>query len=662
MKLGEDRAIERFISGIPSLSVCCGTKTHNKMKTKKLYIAVGLGLAQLTLLNANVCAQDKSVAILNEVVVTASRTPKKISEIGKVVRVISAETLSRSQGRTLHEVLNNVAGITIGGNGANPADVKAVYMRGASAANTLILIDGIPVNDASEISGEYNISAISVDLIERIEILKGGNSTLYGSDAVAGVINIITKKGSGKLSANVLATAGSYDTYKQVLGLQGEIKNTSIAFNASNTDSENFSSAKPATTMSNFDKDGFHQKSLNFNLGQKISNRFSLRANFQANNNVADLDNGAFDDALDYTYSKSSFLAGIGGRLILDKGVINVNLSQNNINNQYNNQGSITNNYGNIAHLEANLNYKFNGFLDLASGVSFRKLSTEQNNPYSSKLIAKNRMASAFTSLFFRTNTGFQAELGGRVNEHSEYGNNFTYTLNPSYLFADRYKVFVNLSSAYRVPSLYQLFSDYGNLALEPETTTSFEAGFDLNFSQNLNLSLSYFNRDIENVIDFGQIASNRFGYINQNRQKDNGFELELGYKPISIFSLNAFYAYVDGNIETPTKTEFNLFRRPKNSYGLNAALDLSKKISMNLIYKRTGDRLDRYFDGASFKTVEANLDAFNMLDAYIQYKPKANLTLFTDVKNLLNEDYVELSGYNAKGLNFNAGFRLGIR
>jgi vitamin B12 transporter len=662
LKLGEDRAIERFISGIPSLSVCCGSKTHNKMKTKKLYIAVCLGLTQLALTIVIARAQEKPVAILDEVVVTASRSPKKISEIGKVVRVISSETLSRSQGRTLHEVLNNVAGITIGGNGSNPADVKAVYMRGASASNTLILIDGIPVNDASEISGEYNISAISVDLIERIEILKGGNSTLYGSDAVAGVINIITKKGFGKLSANVMATAGSYNTYKQVLGLQGEIKNTSISLNASNTDSENFSSAKPASTMSNFDKDGFHQKSLNLNLGQKINDKFSLRANFQANNNTADLDNGAFDDALNYTYGKSSFLAGIGGRMLLNNGLINVNISQNNINNQYNNQGSKTNNYGNISHLEANLNYKFNNNLDIASGVSFRKLNTEQNNPYGPKLKADNQIGSTFTSLFFRTKTGFQAEFGGRINQHSEYGNNFTYTINPSYLFADRYKLFVNLSSAYRVPSLYQLFSDYGNLALKPENTSSFEAGLDLNFSEKMNFSFSYFKRDIENVIDFGQIASNRFGYINQNRQKDNGFELEFVYKPISFLSFNAYYAFVDGEIETPTIKEFNLFRRPQNSYGLNAALDLSKKISLNLIYKRTGDRLDRYYDGATYKTLEAKLDSFDMIDAYIEYQPKSNLTLFSDVKNLLNKDYVEFAGYQTKGLNFNAGFRLGIQ
>ena len=631
------------------------------MKTKFFYVSACLGLAQLALLNSNALAQQRPVADLDEVVVTASRSPKKISEIGKVVRVISAETLANSQGRTLPEILNNIAGITIGGNGSNPADVKAVYMRGASAANTLILIDGIPVNDASEISGEYNISAIPIDIIERVEILKGGNSTLYGSDAVAGVINIITKKGTGVLSANVLATAGSYDTYKQVLGLTGQLQNTSVTLNATNSDSKNFSSAAPAQGVTNFDKDGFHQKSVLLNIGQQVNTRFLLKGNVQANNNMADLDNGAFSDALDYTYSKSSFLAGIGGSLALTKGSLNFNLSQNNVKNRYNNKGSMTNNTGNITHLETNLNYNFSKSIDLAGGVSYKKLSTEQRNPYSSALFADNTISSAFTSLFFRTNTGFQAELGGRLNNHSDYGTNFTYTINPSYLFAERYKLFVNLSSAYRVPSLYQLFSTYGNLALEPETSTSFETGFDLNFTQNINLSLSYFKRDIENVIDFGQIATNKFGYINQNRQNDNGFEIELGLKPSSMISLNVYYAYVTGEVTTPVNTAFNLFRRPKNSYGLNAGIELSKKVSLNLIYKHTGDRIDRYYDGKTFKTVQADLGSFNVVDVYIQYKPTSKLTLFSDVKNILNEDYIEFAGYQTKGLNFNAGFRLGI-
>lgn len=482
-------------------------QTHNKMKKTTFFIAASVGLAHSAILYSNASAQERTPETLGEVVVTASRSPKKISEIGKVARVITAETLSRSQGRTLPEVLNNIAGITIGGNGNNPGDVKSVYLRGASAANTLILIDGIPVNDASEITGEYNIAAIPVDQVERVEILKGGNSTLYGSDAVAGVINIITKKGAGKLSASVLATGGSYDTYKQVLGLNGVIGTTSVSFNASNLDSKSFSTAAPGKGETNFDKDGFHQKSISLNLGQQINDKFALTGNFQGNNNQADLDNGAFVDAKNYTYSKTAFLGGLGGKYLLTRGVLGFNISQNNVRNRYNNNGSVTNNGGEISHLEANFNYAFNSFIDIASGASYRLSRTDQHNTFSRPLFADNNIKSLFTSFFIRSNSGLQAELGGRINDHSQYGSNFTYTINPSYLFAEKYKLFVNFSSAYRVPSLYQLFSQYGNLNLQPETSVTYEAGLDFNFTPGINLAFSYFKRDIDKVIDFGQVT-----------------------------------------------------------------------------------------------------------------------------------------------------------
>lgn len=632
------------------------------MKKTKFYLAAGFGLVQSVLLNSNSFAQDRNPETLSEVVVTASRSAKKISEIGKVARVITAETLNKSQGRTLPEVLNNIAGITIGGNGNNPGDIKSVFLRGASSANTLILIDGIPVNDASEITGEYNIAAINVDQVERVEILKGGNSTLYGSDAVAGVINIITKKGAGKIAANVLATGGSYDTYKQVLGLSGVISTTSVALSASNLDSKGFSTAAPGKGEVNFDKDGFHQKSISLNIGQQLSSKFMLEGNFQGNNNQADLDNGAFADAKNYTYDKTAFLAGLGGRYSLTNGALSFNLSQNNVRNTYDNNTSVTNNGGKITHFETNLNYAFNSFIDVASGISYRFVKTDQHNSFGPPLYADNNIKSLFTSLFLKSNSGFQAEVGGRVNDHSQYGSNFTYTINPSYLIADRYKLFVNVSSAYRVPSLYQLFSQYGNLNLEPETSVSYEAGLDFNFTDKLNLAFSYFKRDIDHVIDFGQISPGKFGYINQNNQKDKGFEIELAFKPSSIINVNAFYAHVDGEVTTPTAQTFNLFRRPKDSFGLTGGIDVNESFGFNLIYKYTGDRKDRYFDNSTFKTIDSNMAAYNMVDLYAQYKASDKLTLFTDVKNLLDEDYTDFSGYNTKGLNFNAGFRLDFR
>ncbi|NEU07097.1 TonB-dependent receptor [Flavihumibacter sp. R14] len=632
------------------------------MKTKKNYVAAGLGLAQLVLLSGNALAQQEPVRNLNEVVVTATRSSKKQSEIGKVVRVISAETLSRSQGRSLPEVLNQVAGLTIGGNGNTPGDIKSVYLRGAAPGNTLILVDGIPMNDASGITGEYDISAIPVHQVERIEIVKGGNSTLYGSDAVAGVISIITKKGAGKLTASVLATGGSYETYKQVLGLNGNISQTSISFTASNLSSENFSTAAPGAGETNFDKDEFTQRSVNLNLGQQVSERLSLRAHIQANGNAAGLDNGAFADAYDYTYQKNSVIAGLGGKLNLGKGEFNFNMTHNAVKNLFDNQGSITDNRGQISQAEAGINYALTSFLELTSGLSYKRSATEQENPFSAPLFADNNIKSIFTSFFLKTGSGFNAELGGRVNDHSEFGENFTYTINPSYVIRDRYKLFVNISSAYHVPSLYQLFSEYGNLDLKPETSRTYEAGFDFDLlPQKLNVNLSYFDRKISDVIDFGQLSATRFGYINQNEQNDKGFETEISYKPADKLTIDAFYAYVNGEMTSPAGTAFNLYRRPKNTFGATAGLTISKSVLMSMSYKFTSSREDYYFD-ASFNQVSADLESYNMLDAYIQYQPVSKLTLFADVKNLLDENYREFEGYNTKGLNFNTGFRWEIR
>ncbi|HYK77449.1 MAG TPA: TonB-dependent receptor [Daejeonella sp.] len=632
------------------------------MKRKNLYVGVGLGLAQLALLTGNAWAQTQPVRNLDEVVVTASRSSKKQSEIGKVVRVIPAETLAKSQGRTLTEVLNNVAGLTIGGNGNNPGDVQAVYLRGSSASNTLILIDGVPVNDVSGITAQYDISAIPVDQVERIEILKGGNSTLYGSDAVAGVINIITKKGYGKLAGNLMATAGNYDTYKQALGLNGQIQQTAIALNISNTNSKGFSTAKPANGETDFDKDGYDQRSLSFNLSQQFTDKFLLKANVQADNRHADMDAGAFADAKGHNYTKTALLAGLGGTLSLSKGSANFNLSQNNVKNLFNQDGQ-TNNIGKITHAEADLNYALTNFLDLTSGLSYKYTETDQANPYSAPLSAHNNRGSVFTSLFFKTQSGFYTEIGGRYNNHSQYGSNFTYTVNPSYVIDGRYKIFVNVSSAFREPSLYQLYSEYGNINLKPESSTTYETGFDLDLlPQILNLSFSYFQRDIKDVIDFGPVAPGKFGYINQNKQKDKGFEIEASAKPADAVTLNAFYSYVDGKQTTPFATEFNLFRRPKNTVGANAGFALGKAVNLNLIYKFTGSRLDRYFEETTFEMVEANLKSYHMLDAYVQYQPGSKWTLFADVKNLLDKNYTEFAGYTTKGINLNAGVRLEIR
>lgn len=635
------------------------------MKRIQISVAAGLGLAHLVLLSGSTSGQEMPSRPMDEVVVTASRSSKKRSETGKVVRVITADQLEKSQGRTLPEVLNQVAGLHIGGSGNNPGDIKSVYLRGASQGNTLILMDGVPVNDASSISGEFDISGIAIDQIERIEILKGGNSTLYGSDAVAGVINIITKKGYDKPSGNLLVSAGTYGTFREAAGLRGKWNQTSLAVNASNLDTRGFSIARPMSSGEGepFDRDGFHQRSAGINLGRDISSRWTLKGNLQYNRNRADMDFGAFTDSKDHTYQKESVFYGLGSKVLVGGGALSLNISQNFVSNEFDENNVLTNNKGNITNADAVLNYPLASFLDLTAGGTFKYSETDQAGPYGT-LKADNNISSAFSSFFLHTAPGLNLEVGGRVNSHSEFGSNFTYTLNPSYVWDQRYKFFVNLSSAYKVPTLYQLYSEYGNLDLKPETSRTLEAGVELEVVRNVvNANFSWFDRSIRDVIAFGAIGS-RFGYINEDKQDDRGYEAEVAISPGGRFDFTAFFAHVDGEITTPSGTSFNLYRRPKNTFGATAGIHALRNLDLNLIYKWADERRDQYYDASIppfGETVMVTLQPYQMLDLYAQYRPFSKFMVFGEVKNMLDTAYSDFAGFNTSGRSLTAGLRIDL-
>ena len=652
------------------------------MKKNYVIVAAGLGLVQLALHSTAARAQDTS-RVLNEVVVTATRSPKKLSEIGRVVTVISADEISRSQGKSLPQLLNTVPGITFSGAQNAPGISTSVFLRGASSGNTLILIDGFPANNAAAIDGSYDLNAFPVDQIDHIEILKGSGSTLYGSDAVAGVINIITKhpKGQG-LKGNVLFTGGSYNTFKESAGLNGRLHNTGIAVNLSNTDSKGFAAATDTLGNGGFKKDGFHQRSASVNVDQQVSDKLVFNGNLQISHNTGDLPYGSFTDDKNFDYKNTFLFGGLGAKIQLPKGVLNFNVSQNTVHNNFVNlppdNGEThqeTRNIGRITNAEAVLTYNLGKYLYITSGAGYKHSNTSQYslfeqpgyNPGPSTVgddVAKNSISSVYTSLFFKSNI-FHMELGGRYNHHSLAGNKFTYTINPSLYLADQFKIYGNVSSAFKAPSLYQLLSQYGNKNLKPEYTNSYEAGFDWEIiNHTLAFSTSFYKRDARDVIYFFSESTPPYSsfYKNGTFQKDKGFETELKYHD-RIVTASAWYAYATGKLTDENGLQSNnLFRRPKNTMGANITYQVVNNFSIGVIYKYTGDRGELTFDPATFAPKTINLKHYNLVDVHLQLQAAKNLSVFGDLNNLFNTKYTDWLGYNTRGINFMAGINYQIK
>jgi vitamin B12 transporter len=253
-------------------------------------------------------------------------------------------------------------------------------------------------------------------------------------------------------------------------------------------------------------------------------------------------------------------------------------------------------------------------------------------------------------------------ELGGRYNHHSKYGDNFTYTINPSLYLADQFKVFGTIASAFKSPSLYQLSSQYGNSKLKPETTTSYEAGFDWEVVKNtLSFNTVFYKRNTKDVIYFFSESVPPYSsfYKNGSFQKDKGFETELKYNSNKL-TASAYFAYVTGKqTDEAGKQTANLYRRPKNTFGANVSYQACANFLIGVNYKYTGNRADQNF--ATYPSTITTLKKYNLVDLHLQLKATKNLDVFGDLNNVLDQKYTDWLGYNTRGINFTLGAKYQI-
>ncbi len=625
-------------------------------------------------------AQDSSAAKkLDEVIVTANKYPQKQSSTGKVLTVISRDQLEKNAGRTLAQVLNEQAGLIINGSQNTLGTNLSVFLRGAGGANTLILVDGVPATDVSGITNEFDLNQFSVDQVERIEILKGAQSVLYGSDAVAGVINIITKKqnSSKRFGVNASVAGGSYGTFKGTAGISG--KTTIITYNAqySRLQSDGFSAAHDPTGNGNFDRDGIKQNVFSANISAQVTKNWQLRLFGEYGQYKADIDDGALADDKNNTLNNKNLQAGLASVYNFEKGSFHVNLNLNNTERRLDDLKNIPldpNDFdpfhgvykGKSLFAEAFANFNLQEHIGFLAGIDLRDQKANIETTYG-KLgqdSLKSNQVSGYASFFLKSLGGFNAELGARITHHSVFGSAFTYSFNPSYTINRQVKIFANIASGFRAPTIYNLASEYGNKDLKPEKSMSYEAGIQfVNINNTVNFRATWFNRSIKDLIIFKSAFTPPYGqYGNADKQKDNGFELEATLRPADKWSIVANYAYVTGKVSTLSAATgkdtsfYNLYRRPKNTFNTTIGYQVNKKLYASIGSRWVDKRDDVFFNNNTFTTENKVLSAYYNLDAYAAYQIKSFAKLFVDLRNITNQEYFDLYGYNSRRFNFMAG------
>ena len=617
-------------------------------------------------------------AVLDDVTVTANKFEQKQNSTGKVVTVIGREQIEKNTGKTVSQLLNEQAGITINGALNNTGSVQTIFMRGASSGRTLVLMDGIPMNDPSMINNEFDLNLFSLNDVERIEICRGAQSTLYGSDAIAGVINIITVKKDVNKPVNIKATAsaGNYNTYKGSAQVYGKIKGFSYTTRYAKLYTKGFSSAYDSTGKAGFDKDGYNGDVANASVRYDFSKQLAVKTYLQYSRYKSDIDGGMFSDDKDYVITNKNLTTGLGIEYKTDRLSLTGNYRYSDVNRNYFNDstdhpGSLSKDayYGKNQFVELFANIKMGEYFTLLQGADYRFNGMNQENfgtypasqwgpagSYGSHFDSVMSQDSIYATLLFSgVQNRLNIELGGRLNVHSRYGSNGTYTFNPSFKINDRFRLFGSIASGFKAPSLYQLYnSSNGNPDLKAESSVNYELGIQHSHKK-INTRIVYFNRNIENGIDFNYVSYKYFNFIKQRIQ---GVEIETALQATDKLRVTANYTLLDAKEESQSREDFThkeydyVLRRPKHNLNINIGYQFTPALYANL----TGKYVSSRQDVGGYMAKDVNLDAYFLLGAYAEYQLNKNFKLFADAQNITNKKFFDLSGYNSIPFILNAG------
>ncbi|MDT0557676.1 TonB-dependent receptor [Ichthyenterobacterium sp. W332] len=630
-------------------------------------IATTLGFAQ-TKPNDSLNIQQ-----LDEVVVTDSKFKLKRENSGKVITKISQKDMLQRKGQSIAEIIATTAGIEINGARSNAGQNLSYLVRGGRNRQVVILIDGVQVTDPSQIANDYDLRLLNSDQVESIEILKGASSTLYGSGAATAIINIKLKEAAkDKVAISVNSALGTnqaenesdyrLEDFRNSVAISGTVDKFSFRANFGQQFTDGLSAIS-----SGIESDAFNSVNGKLQLGYQFCDNFKLGVYASFDNFDADFDDSFGMADADNVSETDQYRIGLNSEFKYTGGSIVLNAAYNDVERKISSSFPSRFNAQSFI-IDAYNKYNFDNKFYTIVGVNAQNNRMESfsiqfgSNNFSQDINpddANFTIIDPYANVVYTSDFGLSVNAGVRLNNHSEYGSHFVYSLNPSYKkdFDFGYlKGLASYSTAFITPSLFQLFEpSFGNADLEPEENATIELGAEIGINNKGIFSLVYFNRDEENFVDF--VDTGNFVFQYQNSQKSftaNGFEFTGQYKFSKSFTVNANATY--------TKVEDNLnLRIPELKVNTRLDYQLCDATLLSLSYQFNDERNDSFFNNSTFMSETLVLESFNILDLYISHKLCNNMTLFANISNLLNEDYQELFGFTTRGRNVTLGFNLNL-
>ncbi|MDA0261643.1 MAG: TonB-dependent receptor [Proteobacteria bacterium] len=621
-------------------------------------LAATLALSLSSLMPERATAQNAGQAdALPELVVTATRVPTSPEQVGSSITVITADELEEKQTTFVADALRRVPGLSVSRTGG-VGNLTQVRIRGSEGNHTLVLIDGVEVNDLG-FNSVFDFGNLLTDSIERIEILRGPQSTLWGGDAVGGVINIITKKGKGRPSVTAFVEGGSFQTGRGAATLSGSGGPWTYSLTGSHLQTHGISHANE--NNANRETDGYENDSLLASIGvQALDNLMidvftryrnsTVETDPQTFNTVTFLSNPPADgntrsDGRERQGAVKATADFLDGRLetIVSLQYADTDTASRNL--TFGSPTFITN--AARTKLEAQGNIHFNPANTLVLGTE----TEEEEIRSTTQTKTDVEIQAAYAQYLLSPLDNLDLSAGIRRDDHQSFGKEDTYRLTASYLFersATRFKS--SYGTGFKAPQLGELFGFFGNPALQPETNEAWDAGIvqDL-WGGRIRGELTYFDNQIENLIIFTG------GVLRNAGESDiNGIETSLAVAATPELDITATYTWTNSRNKA---TGLELVRWPRHVTSIDTVWRFAPGWKTTLAATYTGEQDDLDFSRPA-ATRQVTLKAFTKVDTTLAYRISERYEVYGRIENLLDEDYEENVDYGVAGLSGYLGIR----